>query len=146
MTEETTLPEAETLDARTVHFVVHDATGRILSNGWCDEEAFPHQTGGTVLEIPAEHSRFFLDLTYYVVDGALVDRQPLPIENTYQIAADGAGEVSFELPAGTTIIYGDDLHDAEGSFAFTTETPGDYVFTIRPPVQFLDKTVTIHAI
>ncbi len=136
-----------TVSTRNVYFAAYNTSGRIVRHGVCTEDALGLQEmdDSLVLIDPAQAAPD-LDSEFYVRAGQLAKKAELACEAEYIIAADGAETVTFDLPPGTTITFQGQNHDAEASFGFVSDQPGDFEFFIWPPASYRDKKVTIHAV
>lgn len=127
--------------------IFHTADGRITLIQDFDEDAGPPDlsayipAGGGVV---AGNANIRTD---YVSDGARTARPVVTAETEFRIAADGVDEVSFEIPAGTRVIYGGKplIAAADELFEFVTDLAGEYQFEFRPPWPWINSTIRIVA-
>jgi hypothetical protein len=138
------------------HFVVHDAAGRILRRGHCNDIDFALQAlgGETVIESEAQ------DFARQYVSADVVITRPLLTTvatwNKTVFSANGTDQatlgsglpnpttISITPPAGKGIPAIADQIVTAGSFAFTTTVMGDYI-VIAKAFPYQDYTVTIKA-
>jgi hypothetical protein len=121
------------------------ATGEIIQTGTasslegCHAQAQDPENENILVNVEAD------DSLHYILDGDVVLRADLAAQEAYTITADGEDEVSFPLPAGTSVRFEGAYHEGEETFAFTSDTQGKFVFMFFPPFPYKPLTVTVTA-
>jgi len=143
--------ETETVDQTMVHYAVYNATGKIVAHGQSARCTLPFYIVGRsepcqVMEIAPDDYDPTLDVSHYIVDGALAVRADVDAQPTYSIAADGVASVTFDVPPGTKCVHEGEILDIEdGTFDLTSDIADTFEFFFQPPGPFKDFRVTIHA-
>lgn len=128
-------------------YTIYDSAGRILRSGVCQPETLDRQAGEGEFAL-AERSS---DLTYYVLDGAVVPRPSMGIEvSATTVPADGVSEVTLSgVPAGALVrIAGPVKNEGQtegGPITLTFAIPGVYEILLDL-FPYQESKVTIHAI
>lgn len=141
---------SETPAAGPVDYALFErATGRIVATGKCRQD----------------HAELLADMAYYgvltdvqasderhcVIDGAIVERIPLPgAFATYTLAADGVDSVSIPVPVGALCwmqgrLSGSPWTEASGTARITTNVAGAYELVVDHP-RHLVARIQIEAI
>lgn len=112
-------------------------TGRIVATGKCREDHAELLADmafyGVLTDIQASDER------HCVIDGAIVERTPLPgAETVYTLAADGVDSVSIPVPVGATCwmqgrLSGPPWTEASGTARITTNVSGVYELVVDHP-------------
>ncbi|MBB6484876.1 hypothetical protein [Rhizobium lusitanum] len=140
------------LEHTAIHYIIYGSDGRIRQHGNCAPSilsrfASLHGEGYVVMTVPAECYSFDLDATSYVLNGVVTPKSRVLDVTEYTIQADGLDVVRFEVPAGTSVMHGNEITTIEdGTFEFTTDALGDYRFSFLVPAAFHHFEVTIHAV
>jgi hypothetical protein len=114
---------------RTVDYALFERdSGRIVATGRCREDR---------VEVLAD--MWARDAIHCVIDGAIVERTPLPgAETVYTLAADGVDSVSIPVPVGATCwmqgrLSGPPWTEASGTARITTNVAGVYELVVDHP-------------
>ena len=125
-------------------FVVYDATGLILRSGVCALADMDLQAGAGELVMEGLAN----DTLEYVVDGAIVQRPPMPVlVSATTVPANGVSVVSFTgIPAGALMRVNGPARDAftvdDGVADLTFDAPGTYQIDIDLfPYIYLEETI-----
>jgi hypothetical protein len=123
---------------RTVDYALFERdSGRIVATGRCREDRVEVLADmayyGVLTEVWAR------DAIHCVIDGAIVERTPLPgAETVYTLAADGVDSVSIPVPVGATCwmqgrLSGPPWTEASGTARITTNVAGVYELVVDHP-------------
>jgi len=122
------------------------ATGKIdrILSGNPDLLPLNVSEGEDGIHIPATLN----EVNAYVDNGQVVEKQPLNLPESLQIAADGVDEaVITNIPAGVTVQWpvGQVDEVTDGEVRFAVDLPGTYTLTFDA-VPYLRQEVTIEAV
>lgn len=133
--------------------VIDDETGRVVAMGEDRRGTLQAQDRGApghyIVESDADPAT-----TYWPAG----DEAPRPLmfaESAYTIAADGQDGVSFDLPAGSSVLYIDPTtglrsraiapEDDGGPLCLKTVVPGVYRLEITPPWPYRTQLIEVTA-
>ena len=140
------------LEDRAIHYIVYGPDGKIRQSGDCALSLLPtyagiYGRGFAAMEVAADQYNRDIDKHYYVLNGMVTTKGTAVEVTDFTIKADGADEVRFAVPAGTSVIHeGQIVAVDDNVFEFVTDVPGAHKFSFQAPAAYHDFEVTIHAV
>lgn len=136
---------------QTIKFIIVQPDGRIRQSGslqrQCLEMIAAIYPSCRAMELPADQYRLDIDAHFYVLNGVITPKSSVLDVTEYTIRADGVDNVSLAVPAGTSVLHGDEIVSIEDCvFEFTTDVLGDHRFSCIAPAAFYHFEVTVHAV
>ena len=140
------------LEDRTIHYIIYGPEGAIRQSGDCALSLLPDYAGiygesFKAIEVRADQYRRDIDAHFYILNGIITAKSVAVDETEFTIKADGAEQVRFSVPSGTSVLHdGQIIAIDDGVFEFATDVSGDHRFSFQAPASFRHFEVTVHAV